>query len=103
MRAALEVPRRIVICLIMAVILGLVSSSAPSHAAEQESIDIPLGHWSYAAVESLAETPLVAKSEVFFDSKTSITRYEMAMLIARMLTRLDDMGSVRSLRAVWRL
>ena len=95
MRAALEVPRRIVICLIMAVILGLVSSSAPSHAAEQESIDIPLGHWSYAAVESLAETPLVAKSEVFFDSKTSITRYEMAMLIARMLTRLDDMGSNR--------
>ena len=93
MRAALEVPRIIVVFLIMATGLSLVSLCAPLHAAEPQSIDIPLGHWSYAAVESLAETPLVAKSEVLFDSKTSITRYEMAMLIARMLTRLDNMGS----------
>ncbi|NLA58083.1 MAG: porin family protein [Firmicutes bacterium] len=92
MRAAVGVQKRLVVWLIVAIALGLVGFDAPAYGTEVQSIDIPLGHWSYAAVESLAETPLVARSEVLFDSKTSITRYEMAMLIARMLSRLDDMG-----------
>ncbi len=92
MRAALDVRRLVVLWLVLAAGLGLVSFSAPAYGEELQSIDIPLGHWSYEAVESLARTPLVLESEVLFDSKTSITRYEMAMLIAKMLTRLNDMG-----------
>ena len=92
MLAALRVRVIGIICLIMAFSLGL-NLSAPVFGEELQSIDVPLGHWSYAAVESLSDTPLVAKSEVLFDSQTSITRYEMAMLIAKVLTRLDGMGN----------
>ncbi|MGI6567505.1 MAG: porin [Limnochordia bacterium] len=92
MLAALRVRVIGIICLIMAFSLGL-NLSAPVFGEELQSIDVPLGHWSYAAVESLSDTPLVAKSEVLFDSRTSITRYEMAMLIAKVLTRLDGMGN----------
>lgn len=76
------------------ILLGLVLSGgvALAEGAEQ-TIDIPLGHWSYAAVESLADTPLIAKSDVLFDNETSITRYEMALLIAKILRNLGDMSS----------
>lgn len=92
MRGALRERRLWLLCVITVTTVALVPFGAPVHAAELDSIDIPLGHWSYAAVEVLAETPLVAKSDVLFDSQTSITRYEMALLVARILRRLDDMG-----------
>ena len=77
---------------IMVTILCMVYLSLPVYAAETDSIDVPLGHWSYAAVESLAQTPLIAKSDVLFDSHTSITRYEMALLVAKILRQLDDLS-----------
>lgn len=89
----LQVRRLWLVCVIMVTIGGLVSFGAPVHATEQDSMDIPLGHWSYAAVKSLAETPLVIGSDVLFDSQTSITRYEMALIVARILRRLDGMGN----------
>jgi hypothetical protein len=93
MRQALQVGRLWLVCVIMVTIAGLVSFGAPVHATEQDSIDVPLGHWSYAAVESLAKTPLVAGSDVLFDNQTSVTRYEMALIVAKILRRLDDMGN----------
>lgn len=93
MRVAPQVKRLWLIAVITVTTLALVWFSAPVHAMEQENMDIPLGHWSYAAVESLAQTPLVAKSDVLFDSQTSITRYEMALIVAKILRRLDDMGT----------
>lgn len=93
MRVAPGVQRLWLICVITVTTLGLVWFGAPVHATEPESMDIPLGHWSYAAVESLAQTPLVAKSDVLFDNQTSITRYEMALIVAKILRRLDDMGT----------
>ena len=93
MRRAPRVQRLWLICVITVTMLGLVWFGAPVHASELESMDVPLGHWSYAAVESLAQTPLVAKSDVLFDNQTLITRYEMALIVAKILRRLDDMGT----------
>ena len=93
MRGALQVQRLRLISVIMVTIVGLVCFSTPAYASEPDSMDIPLGHWSYAAVKRLAETPLVAQSDVLFDSQNSITRYEMALLVAKILRRLDDLGN----------
>ncbi len=94
MRTAMQMQRLRLISSIMVVTLSVVCLSMPVQATEPESMDVPLGHWSYAAVESLTQTPLIAKSDVLFDSRTSISRYEMALLVAKILRRLDDLGGV---------
>ena len=94
MRTAMQKQTLKLLVWIMVITLSVVCLSMPVQASEPESMDVPLGHWSYDAVESLCQTPLISKSDVLFDSHTSISRYEMALLVAKILRRLDDLGGL---------
>ncbi|NLK07186.1 MAG: hypothetical protein GX316_00635 [Firmicutes bacterium] len=80
-------------CTTVFIMLFMICFSLPVKAEQQANMDVPLGHWSYEAVELLSQTPLISKGDVLFDGSTSISRYEMALLVAKILRQLDDLGS----------
>jgi hypothetical protein len=61
--------------------------------AQDVASDMKPDHWAYAAVEDLAKKGLIKgypPDGKFFDGRT-LTRYEMATIIKRILDRMDDM------------
>jgi hypothetical protein len=64
-----------------------------SHSASAETArDVPSGHWAYAAVQDLAAKGLIGgypPDGNFFGGRT-VTRYEMASIIDRVLTHLQN-------------
>lgn len=66
---------------------ALVLAETPDVPAE-----LPVSHWSYSAVRSLAGTPLLRTGELSFDENSTITRYEMALLVGKILNRLEKLG-----------
>jgi hypothetical protein len=54
--------------------------------------DVPNDHWSYAAIEKLASLNpkvFIGDPDGMFRGKRNLTRYEMAVIIARLLENLD--------------
>src|SRR5438094_3976244 len=77
------------------VIALLVAASLQTSVARAQDAppDIKPDHWAYAAVEDLAKKGLIKgypPGGKFFGGRT-LTRYEMATIIKRIVDRLDDM------------
>jgi len=64
--------------------------------------DVPLSHWSYSAVEKAAASGIIKGWKEKFHGTQAVTRYEMAVVVSRMLdsvrggATLDD-GTARNL------
>src|ERR1041385_8025277 len=64
-----------------------------STAFAQTPKDVPREHWAYSAVEDLASKGLIKgypPNGDFFGKRT-VTRYEMATIIQRVLARVDEL------------
>jgi len=63
--------------------------------AQQPFSDVPTSHWAYNAVNTLAEQGLLeGYPNGTFKGKQSLTRYEFAQAIARMMDRMEQMGGI---------
>jgi hypothetical protein len=75
-------------------LLLIVCVAAPAF-AQQPFADVPLNHWAYNAVNSLAEKGVLeGYPEGTFGGKKYLTRYEFAQAVARLLARLEEMKGV---------
>ena len=76
---------------------AVVVMAAPAFAQNAFS-DVPTDHWAYSAVEQLANVGLIeGYPDGTFKGKRTLTRYEYAVIIARLLPYLgDDSLSVNS-------
>lgn len=73
--------------LIIVFFLGIFGSA---FAAGDPFSDVPADHWSYNAVTTLSKAGLIeGYSDGTFNSQKIISRYEMAIIIARIMTKLD--------------
>ncbi len=73
----------------MALLLSVIASPGRSQVAS----DVPPGNWAYQAVQDLASKGLIKgypPNGNFFGKRT-VTRYEMATIIQRVLERVDDL------------
>src|SRR5271165_4180909 len=61
--------------------------------AQDVAKDVPPDHWAYKAVEDLASKGLIKgyPPDGNFLGKRTMTRYEMATIIERVLARMDDL------------
>ncbi|HLK61054.1 MAG TPA: S-layer homology domain-containing protein, partial [Chthonomonadaceae bacterium] len=84
------------------ILLGTVSTGlaalalVPYPAASQEvGKDVPPGHWAYQAVQDLASKGLIKgyPPDADFLGKRTLTRYEMATILQRVVARMDDLVS----------
>ncbi len=68
------------------------------HAIAQAPADVPRDHWAYPAVEDLASRGLIKgyPPEGRFFGKRTVTRYEMATIIQRVLARVDELLSKKA-------
>jgi hypothetical protein len=78
----------------LAALLLVVGVLAPAF-AQQPFADVPLNHWAYNAVNKMAETGILeGYPSGLFSGKQSMTRYEFAQAIARMMDRMEQLGGV---------
>jgi hypothetical protein len=85
----LQTLRRAAVCAGLAVSLGLLGGTALAQAPQ----DVPREHWAYAAVDDLAGKGLIKgypPNGDFFGKRT-VTRYEMAVVVQRILARMDEL------------
>lgn len=78
--------------LMMAVASALMISAAPAMAAASDTLfnDVPTDHWAYGAVEQLAKDGiLTGYSDKSFQGDKTITRYEMAQIVANARTHMQ--------------
>lgn len=70
-------------------ILTLMVLGRPS--AAQSFVDVPKGHWAYAAVEELAEKGyLTGYPDAAMHGKKALTRYEFALTVSRLVSDLNS-------------
>ena len=73
--------------LIIVFVLGIFGTV---FAAEAPFSDVPANHWSYNAVANLSKAGLIeGYSDGTFRGEKIVSRYEMAIIIARIMTKLD--------------
>ncbi len=80
--------RKVVTFLSVALCLGWILPAIPAHSQEiaSEFKDVDPSHWAYHAVESLREKGLLlGYPDGYFRGKRTLTRYEFAVAIDRML------------------
>jgi hypothetical protein len=64
----------------------------PAFAASMPFADVPKDHWAYDSVAELAASGLIiGYPDGTFKGERQFTRYEMAMVFARVLGRLDTL------------
>ena len=79
--------------LLLGVLLALVLAGAIAY-AQQPFSDVPRDHWAYNAVNRLAEQGILeGYPNGTFKGKNTLTRYEFAMAIARMMDRVEAIAS----------
>jgi len=64
---------------------------APTFAASPFS-DVPQGHWAYKAIEKAVEAGILQGYDGKFHGNKTLNRYQMAVVVARMLDRIETMG-----------
>lgn len=75
--------------IVMMLVLLLFAGSIMALQAEQLS-DVPQGHWAYDAVIQLARKGLIeGYPEGVFKGERNATRYEMALVVARLLAKIE--------------
>src|SRR5579871_4776469 len=64
----------------------------------QTPSDVPKDHWAYSAVEDLASKGLIKgyPPEGDFFGKRTVTRYEMATILQRVLARIDELLAAKA-------
>ena len=79
--------QRIVLCAVSA--LALLGLAYPAQASTFS--DVPTDHWAYEAIDYLQQAGLVeGYPDNTFQGDRAFTRYEMAMVIARVFTKIQD-------------
>ncbi len=91
--------------LISLVLVALVVLAAPAFADSNPFADVPAGHWSYDAVALLASKGVVSGyPDGQYKGGQLATRYEMASVVARALTKIDmDKASKEDVELVKKL
>ncbi|PCJ19470.1 MAG: hypothetical protein COB02_06915 [Candidatus Cloacimonadota bacterium] len=56
--------------------------------------DVPKGHWSYNAVELVSAKGIIKGYKEKFGGSRNVSRYEMALIVSRMLTSLSNGSSI---------
>jgi len=76
-------------------LLCLLALPALSAAQQEVGKDVPPGHWAYQAVQDLASKGLIKgyPPDADFLGKRTLTRYEMATILQRVVARMDDLVS----------
>ena len=73
---------------VLLAVICIVAFSAPAFAAQPEIFaDVPAKHWSYDAVSKLAKAGIVSGDAGRFNGDNTITRYEMAVMVANAMTK----------------
>lgn len=69
---------------------GIIGAASTTFASANPFVDVPSNHWAYDAVAQLAEDGVVVGyGDDTFRGNRNITRYEMAQIIARAMTKKD--------------
>ena len=69
---------------------GIIGAASTTFASANPFVDIPSNHWAYDAVAQLADDGVViGYGDDTFRGERNITRYEMAQIIARAMTKKD--------------
>ncbi|MGI6081949.1 MAG: S-layer homology domain-containing protein [Limnochordia bacterium] len=69
----------------------VIASSLPGLTANNGFIDVPEDHWAYDSIARLSSAGLLeGYPDGSFGGDRTLTRYEMAMILARVVTRLDE-------------
>ena len=69
----------------------LIGSMGTSFAASNPFTDVPSGHWAYDAVEQLRQDGVIeGYGDGTYRGERTITRYEMAQMIARAMDQFDE-------------
>lgn len=75
--------------MVLFMMFAMVSLSVPAFATNP-FIDVPLGHWAYNAIAQLAARGVISGyPDGVYKGTQSVTRYEMASVVARVMTRID--------------
>lgn len=76
--------------IILLTILCALAFQVPAFAAQPEIFaDVPASHWAYDAVYKLANAGIVSGDKNRFNGDSTITRYEMAVMVANASTKYD--------------
>lgn len=79
---------------VLSVFALLALALAPAIAAQPFS-DVPQDHWAYNAIEKLASAGLIeGYPDGTYKGKCTMSRYEFAMAIARLMDRVEQLGGV---------
>lgn len=82
--------------LIASMAAACVLSTGSVFAASNPFADVPTKHWSYGAVQSLSQAGIVdGYSDGSFGGDKSITRYEMAQIVAKAMYRSDKANAAQ--------
>lgn len=82
----------------MALLLLLSGIAGARPAAEGIYTDVPRGHWAYESVKKAAESGILQGYDGKFHGNKTINRYQMALIVARLLDRVGKGGdAVRNL------
>ncbi|MBI2914289.1 MAG: S-layer homology domain-containing protein, partial [Firmicutes bacterium] len=79
-------------CLVVAILLlgGVAQLAGATPALAASLVDLPAGHWAYQSVNELITAGLIpGYTESSFRPGRTITRFEMAILLTRLLAQLD--------------
>ena len=69
---------------------GIIGAASTTFASTNPFVDVPSNHWAYDAVAQLADDGVVVGyGDDTFRGDRNITRYEMAQIIARAMTKKD--------------
>ena len=75
-------------------VLCVLAFTAPAFAAQPEIFsDVPAKHWAYEAVYKLAKAGIVSGDKGRFSGDNTITRYEMAVMVANAMTKWEKADS----------
>jgi S-layer homology domain len=70
---------------------ALAMTTAPVLAQDGPFKDVPNDHWAYQAIDKLAQLKIIiGDPDGLYKGKRTLTRYEMAVMIARLLDILDQ-------------
>ncbi|MBP2655089.1 MAG: S-layer y domain protein [Firmicutes bacterium] len=86
--------RKTIITLIMLVTFCFASVAA---AAANPFSDVPANHWAYGAVKKLADAGIIDGADGKFNGDKTLTRYEIAQIVARAVAREDRANAANKL------
>ena len=76
---------------------ALALTTAPVLAQDGPFKDVPNDHWAYQAIDKLAQLKIIiGDPDGLYHGKRTLTRYEMAVMLARLLDILDQRYAMKN-------